>query len=179
MAVVMKLDDEVRLNILAALLKPGAVVPNIRAIQKYTGYHKATVKSSLDFLAKQGLVVGYGPKADFRKLGYKLEVVSLLQLDLTKKSVLEKFVEQVRKDDNLYFLSGIIGHDNFNFISRHIYNDVDSYNTDIRKKYFESISGISDLFKAREIFYITDPLYKSDSRTESMIRAIRRSKGFD
>lgn len=179
MASSMKLDDEIRLNILAALLKPGAVSPNIRAIQKYTGYHKATIKSSLNFLAKEGLLTGFGPKADFRKFGYKLEVLTLLHADLTKKTALDKFIGQAKADDNLYFLSGIIGYGNFNMVSRHIYKDVESYHADLSKKYSEAIPGLSDLIKSREIFYITEPLYKSDSRTESMVRAIRRARGHD
>ena len=61
MAVVMKADDEIRLNILSALLKQGSVSPNIKQLQKHTGYHKATIKSSLDFLTKGGLINGYGP----------------------------------------------------------------------------------------------------------------------
>ena len=63
----MQVDDQIRLNIIEALLKEHSVSPNIRQIQKYTGYHKATIKSSLDFLKKEGLLHGFGPKVDFKK----------------------------------------------------------------------------------------------------------------
>ena len=59
-AVVMKVDDEVRLNILAALLRKGSVIPNIRQLQKYTGYHKATIKSSLDSFSASVFPNGLG-----------------------------------------------------------------------------------------------------------------------
>lgn len=179
MASVMRLDDEVRLNILAALLRQGSVTANIRQIQKYTGYHKATIKSSLDFFAKEKLISGYGPKVDFKKFGYKLEVLTFLHADLTKKETFNKFSDIAKKDPNLYFLSGLLGSGNFNLLARHIYKDIESYHEELNSKYFEKIDGIYDLFKGKEIFYVTEPFYKSDSRTESLIKMIRRSRGYD
>jgi len=177
MAAIMKMDDEVRLNILTALLKNGSVSPNVRHIQKLTGYHKATIKSSLDFLAKEGLLTGYGPKVDFRKFDYRLEVLTLLQTDLTDKDFLKKFLDEVKKDDNLYFLSGILGSGNWNILARHIYKDIESYHKGVGKKYFENLSGIQDFVKDRQIFYVTEPFYKLDSRTDALIHAIRKSRG--
>ncbi len=177
MAVQMKMDDETRLNILSALLNAGSVAPNIRQLQKYTGYHKATIKSSLDFLTKQGLLTGYGPKVDFRKFGYKLEVMTLIQADLTRKGFLEKLLDEVKKDHNLYFLSGLVGSGNWNLIARHIYKDIESYHDGVNRNYFEKLAGIHDFVKQREIFYVTEPFYKLDSRTDSLIETIRKSKG--
>jgi len=177
MAAIMKMDDEARLNILAALLKQGSVTPNIRQIQKLTGYHKATIKSSLDFLAKEGLLTGYGPKVDFRKFGYRLEVLTLMQADLTDKEFVRKFVAEVKKDENLYSLSGILGSGNWNLLARHIYTDIESYHKGVSQKYFEKLSGIHDFMKGQELFYVTEPFYKLDSRTDSLIQAIRKSRG--
>lgn len=178
MATAMKPNDEVRLNVLAALLKQGSVTPALRRIQKITGYHKATIKSSLDFLAKEGLLTGYGPKADFRKFDYRLEVFTLIQADLTKREFLRKFLEEVKKDENLYSLSGIIGSGNWNLLARHIYPDIESYHKGVSHKYFERLAGIHDFVKAQETFYVTEPFYKLDSRTDSLIHAIRKSRGF-
>ena len=177
MAVAMKMDDEVRLNILSALLKAGSVSPNLRQIQKCTGYHKATIKSSLDFLAKEGLLSGFGPKGNFRKFDYKLEVLTLLQADLTDKEFLKKFVDEAKKAENLYFLSGVLGSGSWNLIARHIYRDIESYRKGIGQKYFEKLHGIHDFVKAQEVFYLTEPFYKFDSRTDSLIHSIRKSKG--
>ena len=91
----MKIDDEIRLNILEALLKDGVVSPNIRQIQKRTGYHKATIKSSIDFFKKEGLLSGFGPKIDFKKFGYKLEAVVLFQADLSDKKTFEKLISSI------------------------------------------------------------------------------------
>jgi len=175
----MRIDDEIRVNILDALLRKRSVIPNLKQVKKYTGYHKATIKSSIDFLLKEGLLEGFGPKVNFRKLGYKLEVVSLLQADLSEKKTLEKFLEIAEKDPHIYLLSGMIGSGNWNIIARHIFKDVESYHSNMEKKYYEAIPKIYDLIRDRQIFYTTEPFYKTASRTKSIIEIIKREKGFD
>lgn len=179
MAVHMKVDDEIRLNVLKALLEPGAVSPNIKHIQRRTGYHKATIKSSLDFLSKESLVTGFGPKMDFKKFGYNLEVLTLFHVDLTKKNVLESFAAKVKKDPHIYFLSGIVGAGNWNLLARHIYKDIESYHHDMNSNYFESLPRVHDFIKSKETFYVTEPFYKLDSRIDSLISIIRRKRGLD
>ena len=179
MTTIMKLDDEIRLNILSALLEKGSVSPNIRQLQKYTGYHKATIKSSLDFFAKEGLITGFGPKVDFKKFGYKLEVLTFFQADLTQKEILDKFLKEVKKDSNQYFLSGVVGSGNFNLVARSIYRDIESYHKEVNKNYFEKIEGIHDFVKSKNIFYVTDPFYKTDSRTDTLIKLVRKARGYD
>lgn len=179
MVSVMKVDDEIRLNILNALLKPNSVGPNIKHIQKQTGYHKATIKSSLDFLSKEGLLTGYGPKVDFPKFGYKLEVLTLLQVDLTNKEFFSKYLKEINKDPNMYFMSGIIGSGNYNLVQRHIYKDVESYYKEVNEKYYEKLEGIHDFIKRRDILHVTEPFYKMSSRTGSLIKIIRQSRGYD
>ncbi|HZX20395.1 MAG TPA: hypothetical protein VFF13_05260 [archaeon] len=179
MSSVMRVDDEVRLNILDALSKQGSVSPNVKQIQKHTDYHKATIKSSLDFLSKEGLLTGFGPKINFQKFGYKLEVLTLLQIDLTDKDFFKKYLNEVNKDPHLYYMGGLIGSGNFNVVQRHIYRDIESYHTRVNEKYYEKIPGIHDFVKKRDIFYVTEPFYKFSSRTGSMIKIIRKDKGFD
>ncbi len=177
MAVVMKIDDEIRLNILEALLQKRSVMPNIRQIQKETGYHKATVKSSLDFLTKKNIITGFGPKINLRAFEYKLEAIELLQVDLTEKELFAKFKEAVEKDPYLYMLSSIVGHGNWNLLARHLYKDIESFHLGTQKNYYEKLPGVFKLIKDRQIFYATEPLYKNMSRTKSIIEIIRREKG--
>ena len=179
MALQMRIDDEVRLNILKALLEPAAVAPNIKHIQRRTGYHKATIKSSLGFLAKQGMVTGYGPKMDFRKFGYNLEVLTFLHADLTRKKALHDFAAEVKKDPHIYFLTGVVGSGNWNLLARQIYKDVESYHKDMNDKYFGTLKGIHDFIKAKETFYVTEPFYKHDSRIDSIVAIIRKARGLE
>jgi len=175
----MHTDDEIRLNVLEALLKKGAVVPNLKQIQRQTGYHKATIKSSIDFLEKSEILEGFGPKINFRKFGYKLEVIELLQADLSKKKLFEQFLDAAKKDPCVYRITAVVGSGNWNLFVRHIYRDIESYHRDMQKNYFEAIPGIYDFIKDRQIFYATEPLFKNISRTNAIIEIARKEKGLN
>ena len=179
MGTIKRIDDEIRLNILSAMLKKSSVTPNIRQVQKVTGYHKATVKSSIDFLLKEGVLTGLGPKVNFRKFGYKLEPLVLMQVDMTEKAIFKKFLDETKNDPNLYRLSSVVGSGTWNFMARHIYKDIESYHQGSQEKYYQNIAGIHKLIKDREIFYGTEPHHKNASRTESIIKIIRRARGLD
>ncbi|MBN1941538.1 MAG: Lrp/AsnC family transcriptional regulator [Candidatus Diapherotrites archaeon] len=174
-----KLDDEIRLKILEACLKQGSVSPNIRAIQRTTGFHKATIKTSLDFLKKKGLLQGFGPKITIKTFGYPLEVFLILQVDTSQTKTFEKFLEVAQKDSHLYRISPILGSGNWNLLIRFIYKDVESFHKDLQKRYYDTIPGFYDLVKSREIFYATEPHYKNSSRTNSILGIIKEEKGLE
>lgn len=166
--------DPVRVKILEALLKDGSVRPSIERIKKHTGFHKATIISSLDFLSKAGIIQGYGPKINFRSLGYNLEVTMLLQADLSQKEAFNAFIDKAMQDHHLYWFSGMLGSGNWNLLTRHVYKDVESYRKHIESYYYESIPGIYNFIRDRNMFFTTEPVYKSASRTKSIIELIKR-----
>ncbi|MCX8158320.1 MAG: Lrp/AsnC family transcriptional regulator [Candidatus Diapherotrites archaeon] len=178
MSVIKKPDDEIRLKIIEALMQKKTSMPSIREIQKRTGLHKATIKSSLDFLEKEKILLGFGPKINFRGLGYKLEVIEMLQIDTSKKELFGKFLDVANKDPNLFRLSATIGSGTWNIIAYHIYKDVESYHKGTQQKYYEKIENIYDLVKDRQIFYATEPLYKNASRTDSVLEIIKKERGY-
>jgi len=169
----MKPTDSVRINVLKALLKGKSVQPNIRQIKKATGYHKATIKASLAFLEKSGILYGFGPKVNFKKLGYNLEVLNLFQADLSHQKVFEKMLEILEKDPHVYWVSSIIGSGNWNLVWRSIHKDVESYHQDFQKRY-ASLEGYYDLMKNRQSFFSVEPTFKNESRTSSIIDLIKR-----
>jgi len=179
MAVLPRIDDKIRLKILEAILKQGTVSPNIREIQKATDLHKATIKSSLDFLKKEGILLGFGPKINIRKFGYSLEVFLIMHLDTSQKNVFDKFLEKAKKDPHVYRISAILGSGNWNLITRYIYKDIESFHSELQKNYYDAIPGFYDLVKSRQIFYSTEPHYKFASRTNSIIEIIIKEKGLD
>ncbi len=170
----MKLTDKTRIGILEALLKKNSVQPNIRQIKKHTGFHKATVKSSLDFLQKEGVLHGFGPKIEFRKLGFNLEVWSLCQVDLGEQKAFEKFMQAVENDPHVYWCGSIIGSGNWNMIRRHIHEDIESYHEELQKRYM-SIPGYHDLVKDTQNFFSVEPIFKNESRTKTIIELVKRS----
>ena len=174
----MQIDDEIRIQILEALLQKGAVVPNMRQLKKHTGYHLATIKSSLDFLQKNSLLEGYGPKINFRKLGYILEATVMMQADTSQKATFQQFIKSAQNDPHLYRLSPVIGAGTFNMMARHFYKDIESYHQNVQKNYFEAIPGYFNMIKDRQVFYSTEPAYKRASRTEAILEIIKRDKGY-
>jgi len=175
----MKVDDEVRLNILDALLEKSCTQPNMRRIKAKTKYHLATIKSSIDFLQKEGIVTGYGPKMSFWKLGYKLEAVELLHVDFSKPQLVEKYLAAVKADPHVYALNSIMGSGNFNVMSMQFYTDVESYHKNLQDNYVKKIPDYYEIVKDRQVFYITEPTFKRGSRTDSIIQLLRRSIGLD
>jgi DNA-binding Lrp family transcriptional regulator len=173
----MKVDDEIRLDILKSLLDKGCTQPNLRRIKAKTKYHLATIKGSLDFLLKEGIVSGFGPKIASWKLGYKLEAIELLQLDFSKTALVEKYLEIVQNDPHVYSLSSVMGSGNFNVMSFQFYSDVEAYHQNIQENYVKKIPGYYEVVKDRQVFYLTEPTFKRSSRTDSIIQLMRKERG--
>jgi DNA-binding Lrp family transcriptional regulator len=175
----MKVDDEIRLNVLKALIEKGATQPNIRRIKTKTSFHLATIKSSLDYLQKEGVLTGYGPKIAFWKLGYKLEAVELLQLDFSKPEFVEQYLAVARKDPHVFSLNSVMGSGNFNVISFQFYEDVESYHRNLQENYMKKIPNYYEVVKDRQVFYLTEPTFKRGSRTDSIIEIMRKKAAVD
>lgn len=173
----MLIDDETRIRVLEGLLAKGAVVPNWQQLQKTTKLHKATLKASLDFLKTEGVLDGFGPKINFRRFGFKLEVLSFLQVDLSEKQVFDAFLKQALDDPHFYGLSPVIGSGTWNLVARHFYQDIESFHRN-EETYFKKIPGLFRLIRDRQTFYVTEPHYKASSRTLSILETIKREKGF-
>ncbi len=174
----MSISDEIRLNVLDALLKPGCVQPNLERIRHHTGYHKATIKSSLDFLQREGVLSGFGPKISFKKFNYNLEVFTLLQADLSQKDLWDAYLARLQEDPHVYRVASLLGAGNWNVIKRQVYTDVESYHRNSTDRFY-SIPGVHRLVLNREIFFQTEPTYKNVSRTKSIIDCVRRERGME
>lgn len=170
----MCLDDEIRLKILETLLEKGVVQPSIKLIQRKTGFHKATITSSIEFLKKKGALEGFGPKLNFRSLGQKLDVIHLIQADLSEEKLFQRFLGEVEKDSNCYFLSRAIGSGNWNLLARHVYSDIESFHLGLEKKYFKKIEGLYKLIQNQQIFYFYEPFYKKESRTTAAVEILKK-----
>ncbi len=176
---VMRVDDEIRLNVLKGLLSKGSVQPNLKVLKRVTGYHKATIKSSLEFLKQEGVISGFGPKINIKAFDYLLEAKTIFQIDISKKDLFNSFLKVIERDPHVYRLSASIGSGNLNFFADHIYKDVESFHKYFSKNYEEGINGFFDLVKDKQVLYTTQPIFKNVSRTESIINLIRLERGFD
>jgi len=175
----MRVDDEIRLNIVKALLDKGSTQPNLRRIKAKTKYHLATIKSSIDFLQNEKVIVGYGPKIAFWKLEYKLEAIELLQLDFSKPDLIEAYLKIVESDPHVYHLGSIMGSGNFNVMSSQFYKDVESYHKNLQERYVKKLPNYYDVVKDRQVFYLTEPTFKRGSRTDSIVKILREKAALD
>jgi hypothetical protein len=179
MAQKMRVDDEIRLNIVKSLLDKSCTQPNLRRIKSKTGYHLATIKSSIDFLQKKGVLSGYGPKISFWNLEYKLECVELLQLDFSKTDLVEKYMTIAKSDPHIFGLNSIMGSGNFNVISFQFYEDIESYHKNLQENYVKKIPNYYEIVKDRQVFYLTEPTFKRGSRTDAIVQLMRKKAGLD
>jgi DNA-binding Lrp family transcriptional regulator len=177
MSKLMHIDDAARIRVLEAMLSKASVSPNLNQLQRKARLHKATVKASIEFLKREGVLDGFGPKVNFRKFGYGLEVISLLQVDLSEKTVFEQFLQQALNDPHFFDLSSVMGSGNWNLLARHFYKDIESFHRNWEENYAKAIPGLFKLVRDRQTFYVTEPRYKSSSRTFSILEAIKKEKG--
>jgi DNA-binding Lrp family transcriptional regulator len=174
-----EVEDEIRLNILKSMLEKGVVQPNLLRIKSKTKYHLATIKSSIDFLEKSQVIVGFGPKISFSKLSFKIEIIELLQLDFSNQSLIEKYLSTLAKDTNVWEVHSIMGSGNFNIIVYRFHADVESYHKNLQEKYIKKIQNYYDVVKDKQVFYLTSPTYKKTSRTNSIISALLEKHGLN
>jgi DNA-binding Lrp family transcriptional regulator len=166
----MSVIDETRLRILNALIEKSVVKPNIQRIKAKTKYHLATIKSSLNFLEKEGIVTGYGPKINQTKLEHNLQVIELIQIDLSKEEIFANYLKQVKEDPHIQDMQACMGAGQFNIVVFHYYKDVESYHSNCQENYVKKVSGYYDLVKDKMVFYLTNPIYKHASRTDSILQ---------
>lgn len=178
MAVQKRIDDPIRLKILEALYRPRALSPNIRQIQKYTKLHKATIKSSIDFMIEEGALKGFGPKFNFAKFGYKLEPIILYQMNMHEKKVFKDLLTKINEDPHVFRVTGLMGSGTWNIVARSMYKDVQDFYRDTQK-YHEEVEGMYDLIKNTMLFFDTEPVYKEHPRGKSMLELLKREQGLD
>jgi len=179
MAINKKLDDSIRTKILAAMQKKGSDVPNIRQIQKITGFHRATIKSSIDFFEKQNFITGYRPLLDPKIISYDLKSFVYLQVDVSQKDKFKKFLKLVEKDNNVFSCSEVISNGEHNLAISFISKDIENQHNNIRKKYLLTIPNYFDFVKKTTSFYLSAPFYKQKNIIDSVIDLLKEKHGLD
>jgi len=99
----MKVDDNVRIKVLSALFKEGAIEPNYSHIAKISGLDIKTVRNSLYFLEKEGIVKEYIPEIDSGKLGFRHRHINVVQFEFENEKQQQQMLERIKKEiPNVY-----------------------------------------------------------------------------
>lgn len=179
MAVIKKIDDPIRVKILSAMTKSGAVTPNIRQIKKLTGFHRATIKSSIDFLEKEKFILGYRPLLDPLVAGYNLKSTSYFQVDFSEKETYKKFLNLIEKDKSVLSASQVISDGNYNLSLSFLSKNIESLHNNLRDKYIYKLPNYYDFVKKSSSFYLSSPIYKDVNEIDTLISLLLEEQGIE
>lgn len=177
MAVVKKINDSLRVKILSSLTLKGCVVPNIRQIKRVTGFHRATIKASLDFLESEKFITGYRPLLDASKVGYNLRTNNFFQIDYNNKDQFKKIVDIIKKDNNVSHCSEVISDGDHNLAVRYISKNIEDHHSNLKKKYIYEIPNYYELIKNNSNFFLSGEVYKHKNEIDVLIDLLKEEKG--
>lgn len=179
MPVKKQIVDSIRIKILSAMTEKKAVTPNIRQIQKITGFHRATIKSSINFLEENEFITGYRPLLNPVKAGYTLKSHTYLQMDLNEKEKLKSFIATIKADPNVVSCSQVITDRYTNVCMTYLSKGVEDYYNNVQKKYYLSVPKIYDFVDKRIIYYLSKPYYKYKNEIDATIDILKSEVGID
>ena len=177
MAIIKDLKDPIRTKILAAMTKKGAVAPNIKQIKKITNLHRATIKSSIEFMEQEKLINGYRPLLDPRVVGYNLIVHTYLQTNTSDKTEFNKLMDAINKDKNILSFSEVICEGNYNLAISFLCKNIEEYHINFKKKYYETTPSLYETIKQKNNFYLSEPIYKKRNEIDTLIELLKEEKG--
>ena len=161
------------------MTKKGCVSPNIRQIKKVTGLHRATIKSSIDFLESEKFITGYRPLLDPKVIGYDLNAFSYMQADIMNKENYKKFIEIVQKDKNVYHCSEVISDNNTNLAVGFLSKNIEDYYNNVRNKYNAGMFNYYDFIKKNSVFYLSNPYHKHKNEIDVIIDLLIEEQGIE
>lgn len=174
-----KILDPIRVKILSSMRKQGVLVPNVRQIKKHTGFHRATIKSSIDLMEKQGLIRHYIPSINSGVAGYGLRVWTFLQMDISNQKLTNNFKKIITKIPNIYHCSEVITEKGYNVAIGYLAKNVEDYYKNIQRKYFLNHPDIYNNVKERCVFYLSDPTYVQKSHSSAVIDILDKEQGLE
>lgn len=174
-----KILDPIRIKILSSMRKQGVLVPNIRQLKKHTGFHRATIKSSIELMEKQGLIKHYIPTVNSSIAGYGLRVWTFLQMDISNQKLLNNLKKIMTKIPNIYHCSEVITERGYNIAIGYLAKNVEDYYNNIQRKYFINYPDIYNNIKDRSVFYLSDPTYIQKSHSSTIIDILEKEQGIE
>ena len=174
-----KILDSIRIKILSSMRKEGVLVPNIRQLKKHTGFHRATIKSSIELMEKQGLIRHYIPSLNATVAGYGLKVWTYIQMDISNEKITNNLKKIITTIPNIYHCSEVITERGYNIAIGYLAKNVEDYYNNIQRQYFLNYPEIYNYIKERTVFYLSEPMYVQKSHSSALIDILEKEQGFD
>jgi DNA-binding Lrp family transcriptional regulator len=172
-----KIIDSIRIKILSAMREDKAISPNIKQIQKITGFHRATIKSSINFLEQNKFIEGYRPLLNPKIAGYNLNSKVLLQVDMSDKKKFNDFLKMVDNDSSVVACSQVIADNQSNIFLEMLSKNIEQYYKDFQEKYYLKTTNVYDFIRNREMFYLSEPTYKKKNEIDTLIDLLEKDVG--
>ena len=93
----MKVDDTIRVKVLSALFEKGCIEPNYSKIARTSGLDVKTVRNSLFFLEKEGVVSNYMPLVNARELGFYRIHTDVTRYDFANERERDHIYKEIAK----------------------------------------------------------------------------------
>ncbi|MFH0905915.1 MAG: Lrp/AsnC family transcriptional regulator [archaeon] len=179
MAIAKKIVDPIRVKILDSMTKKSCVAPNIRQIKRETGLHRATIKTSIDFMEKENFILGYRPLLDPLKAGLNLSAWSFLQVDLTSdKQRVSDFINIVKKDNSILHCSEVITDSNRNIAINYLSTSIEELHKKL-KNYYATFPNVYSFIKKKDAYYLTGDIFKHVNEIDSIIAILKENTNIE
>jgi DNA-binding Lrp family transcriptional regulator len=93
----MKVDDTIRIKVLSALFEKGCIEPNYSKIARTSGLDVKTVRNSLFFLEKEGVIRNFMPLINARKLGFFRIHADVTRYDFSNERERDHIYKEIKK----------------------------------------------------------------------------------
>lgn len=153
------------------------ISPNIRQIKKVTGFHRATIKSSIDFMETQNFIQGYRPLLDPSLAGYSLKSHSFFQIDPSFQDSQKGFINALLRDKNVISASSVISEGDFNLAVSFLSKDIETFHSSLKEKYLYKLTNYYDFVKKTSNFYLSKPFHKSKNQIDVLIDLLMQEQG--
>ncbi len=162
-----ELLDERAVRVLDALFSEGGVRPCLSLLAEKTGLTRPTLSASLAALRGHGALVSYWPILNFRAMGIDVDSLVLLDFDISKKSVLDRFAQWCVDYPNVRFF-GSVASSRYNLAVRELYPSVEAFHAGMLKLYQEDVPDAYGAVRARSVYFVSDPVYAYRSFSQSV-----------
>jgi len=169
--------DSIRTKILSAMRKKDVLYPNIRHLKRLTGFHRSTIKSSIEYLEKSGFITGYCPSLNPNVAGYGLRVWTFLQMDLSNDAVNKNFQKTITSIPNIYHCSEVITDKGYNTAIGYLAKNVEDYYNNIQRQYFTINPQVNNYIKERTVFYLTQPQHVQKNLSDTLVDILEKEQG--
>ena len=151
--------DAVDVRVLKALFSKGCLAPNTPFLEEKTGFSRPTILVAVNSLLSSGVVSSFMPSLYWRKMGFLVDALVLFYASQSRQKQFQALLDFQKNDVHCSVSQPLVSND-FNLAAIHAYRSVEEFHAGVVERYYRELPGLSDVIKRREIYYMTEPVFK-------------------